>query len=118
MSFPRNRRLLTKAEFKSVFDQPFKVTQKHLLALFKPNQKSYARLGVIVAKRVANTAVSRNRIKRAVRESFRLNQEQLTGLDIIILARQHCDTLDKTQLREGINKLWEKLLKHSQTLSP
>lgn len=109
MHFTRQQRLITKAEFKSVFDQSNKTTQRHFLALFKPNQKPYARLGLVIGKRVANTAISRNRIKRVIRESFRLNQEQLKGLDIVIIGRQQCDTLDKTKLREGIEKLWEKL---------
>ena len=118
VSFPRDHRLKTKAEFKNVFDQSYKVNQRHLLALFKPNQQTVGRIGLIVGKRVANSAVARNKIKRVIRESFRLNQKQLLGLDIIIIARQQCDTLNKAQLREGIDKLWEKLLKHSQTLLP
>lgn len=110
MHFPKDYKLVTKAEFKSTFEQSTKITQKYLLALFKPNAKPHARLGLIVGKRVAKSAVVRNRIKRVIRESFRLNQERLKGLDIIILARQQCDTLTKIQLREGIDKLWEKLL--------
>lgn len=109
LEFPRQHRLLTKAEFKFVFDQSNKVNQKHLLALFKPNQKPYARLGLVVGKRVANTAVARNKIKRIIRESFRLKQDMLKGVDIIVIARQQCDTLDKIKLREGIDRLWEQL---------
>jgi ribonuclease P protein component len=97
-----------------VFDESSKVNQKHLLALFKPNQKTYARLGLIVGKRVANKAVARNQIKRVIRESFRMTQEQLIGLDIIVIARHQCDTLDKRNLRRGIDKLWDKLLEHIQ----
>jgi ribonuclease P protein component len=118
LSFPRNHRLVSKAEFKSIFDDSLKVTQKHLLALFKPNTKSNARLGVIVGKRVANHAVARNKIKRIIRESFRANQDQLKGIDIVIIARHQCDSLDKIQLREGIETLWQKLKIQYQKLSP
>ena len=117
MRFSRDCRLVTKAEFKLVFDRSKKITQKHLLALFKPNQKLYSRIGLIVGKRVANIAVAMNQIKRVIRESFRLNQEQFKGLDIIVIARQQCDTLDKTKLREGIDRLWEKLIAHQRTSS-
>ena len=110
LNFPRQRRLTQKAEFKSVFDVSQKVSLKHLLALYKPNQKDGARIGIIVGKRVANLAATRNQIKRVVRESFRAHQDQLSGLDIIVIARQHCDSLDKTQLREGIDTLWQRLL--------
>ena len=80
-----------------------------MLVLFKANHRN-ARLGVIVGKRVAQHANVRNRIKRVVRESFRANQTLLTGYDIIVIARHQCDSLDKVQLRKGIEKLWQKLL--------
>jgi ribonuclease P protein component len=115
--FSRDQRLLTKADFKAVFDKAFKVNQRHLVALFKKNDLPYARLGLVISKRAVRKATARNRIKRIARNSFRLNQEKLVGFDIIILARQQCDTLDKTKLREGIDQLWEKLLKQSQVLS-
>lgn len=118
MHFPRQHRLVTKAEFKNIFDKSSKVNQRYFLALFKTNQKSYARLGLVIGKRVAKTAVSRNRIKRVIRESFRQNQEQFKGLDIVIIGRQQCDTLNKAKLREGIDRLWEKLLVQYQNLSP
>lgn len=118
LGFPSHYRLLSKADFKAVFDQCNKVNQKQFLALFKPNQMSYARLGIVIAKRTVNSAVARNRIRRVIRESFRLSREQLKGFDIIVLVRQNCDTLDKANLREGIDKLWEKLRIFHQKRSP
>lgn len=118
MQFPRLSRLVHKAEFQNVFDKSSKVNQKHLLALFKNNQKTYGRLGIIVGKRVAKRAVVRNKIRRVIRESFRLNQDHLKGLDIIVIARAQCDTLNNIKLREGIEELWEKLQKHFPNLLP
>ncbi len=109
LSFPRQYHLRTKSEFKSIFDKSNRISQKHLLILFKQNQKEYSRLGVIVGKRVAKKAIARNRIRRIVKESFRLNQEKLLGWDIIVIARQQCDTLNKPTLRKGIDDLWQKL---------
>lgn len=116
MHFSKHYRLLNKVDFKNVFDKSNKVSQKYLLALFKTNQLSHARIGIIVGKRVANKAVTRNQIKRVLRESFRHHQDHLKGLDIIVIARQQCDTLDKTNLRRGIDRLWEKLQEDSKKL--
>jgi ribonuclease P protein component len=113
LRFPRSFSLTAKADFNSVFDKSLKVTQRHLVLLYKPNEKSHSRLGVIVGKRVANLAVSRNRIKRVVRESFRCNQVELQGWDIIVIARQQCDTLCKHKLRKGIDDLWKKVIAQS-----
>lgn len=110
MNFPRSQRLVTKAEFKQVFDESNKIVQKYLLILLRPNEKNHARLGISVGKRVANTAIARNRIKRVIRESFRCHKHHLLGWDIVVIARQQCDKLDKAKLRKGIDSLWEKLL--------
>lgn len=48
-----------------------------------PNGLDYARLGLIVPKRVIADAVGRNRIKRLLREGFRLRQQEFPGLDIV-----------------------------------
>lgn len=79
------------------------------MILYKPNSACLARLGLVVGKRTAKSAVVRNRIKRVIRESFRNNRDRLQGVDIIVIARQHCDTLSKKKLREGIEELWDKL---------
>jgi ribonuclease P protein component len=114
LSFPRHHRLVNKSEFKSLFDLSHKVSQQHLLALYKSNKKDCARLGIIVSKRVANLAATRNLIKRVVRESFRTQQEKLKGFDIVVIARHQCGSLNRTQLREGIDKLWQKITMQSQ----
>lgn len=64
-------------------------------------------------KRAIPTAVLRNRTKRILRESFRQNKNKLLGLDVIIIPRHQCNKLSKQKLREGIDKLWEKLLMRS-----
>ena len=74
-------------------------------------------MGVIIGKKVAVQAVDRNRFKRITRESFRLNQEQLSGWDIVIIAKTQCATLTNIELRKGIEDLWKKLLKQVQTSS-
>lgn len=113
MNFPRSHKLVTTADFKSLFDKSNKVSQRCLLVLFKPNQKPHARLGLVIGKRAINSAVTRNKTKRVLRESFRQHQDKLTGFDVIVIARQHCGKLTKQKLREGIDQLWEKLLAHS-----
>ena len=114
LSFPRGLRLTTKADFQTVFDQSSKVNQKFMLVLYRANQKPHARLGMLVGKRAVSDAADRNRIKRILRESFRHCQEKLKGFDVVVIVRHQCDTLSSSQLREGIENLWEKLQTHYQ----
>ena len=107
--FPRNLRLITKKDYQSTFNHSKKISSRSLLALYRSNEKINARLGLIVSKRVAKRAVKRNQIKRLIRESFRLHQKQIGNIDIIVIAKISCDQLNKKQLREGIDNLWEKL---------
>jgi ribonuclease P protein component len=43
-----------------------------------------ARLGMLISRRHAARAVVRNRIKRCIREAFRLEQERLGPLDVLV----------------------------------
>lgn len=116
--FSRIDRLVDKGDFQSVFAKPSKVSRKYLLALFRPNQKPHARLGIIISKHRVRRAVDRNRIKRAIRESFRHHKETLKGLDIIVLIRSECTPLSSQSgnlaLRDDIDNLWRILITSSK----
>lgn len=58
----------------------------------RANALAYARLALIVPKKLVAGAVDRNRIRRLVREAFRLNQMQLQGLDCVVRLTQGGDT--------------------------
>ena len=100
-AFEKSKRLLTAQDYKAVFDAAkWKVSCKELLCLAKPNGFDTPRLGLIIAKKNVKLAVQRNRIKRVIRESFRLHQDQLPNGDLIILARQGLADLTNEELTE------------------
>lgn len=113
--FGRKYRLVTKQDFQTVFAKPYKVTRKHLLVLYCPNQQPYARLGIIISKHHVKRAVSRNRLRRVIRDSFRQQKDALKGLDIIVLVRSECTPLckksGKKALRDEVESLWPSLKK-------
>ena len=82
-AFGRNRKMRKTDEFSSVFRFRCVATGVGLDVLAAPNGLEYARLGLIVPKKVVATAVGRNRVKRLLRESFRLHQAAITGLDVV-----------------------------------
>lgn len=54
----------------------------HLYRL--PSSFDYPRLALVVPKRLAPRAVTRNRIRRLVREAFRVQQPRLGSLDCVV----------------------------------
>jgi ribonuclease P protein component len=66
------------------------------------NTTHHPRLGITVSRRVAGLAVVRNRIKRRIRESFRLVRDTLPPVDIVILANSAAATADASTLRGSL----------------
>ena len=103
--FRHSRRLLNAQDFKNVFsDAQFKSSHRYLLVLAKRNPYNEARLGVIISKKNCKRAVDRNRFKRLVRNNFRLSNNNLNTLDIIILARFGVHKIKNKELTEILTK--------------
>ncbi len=68
-----------------------------------------ARLGMAVSRRVSKLAVMRNRIRRQIRESFRLQRARLPDLDILVIARTFAATQTNAALRAELLMLWQAL---------
>lgn len=75
-----------------------------------------ARLGLAIAKKQLPRAVDRNRIKRVVRESFRLLQMQ--EHDFVVLARRDTVTATNAQLFLSLKHHWDRLLKTQSSPTP
>ncbi len=108
--FDKSLRLLKASDFKAVFDDArFKVSSPQVLFLARPNDQNSPRLGLVVSKKHAKLAVQRNRIKRIARESFRLQQHRLGGIDTIVLARAGLVQLDNEAMNQMFAQLWKQL---------
>ena len=73
------------------------------------NDQDAARLGLAVASKAAGGSVKRNRIRRVIRESFRLHQHELPAVDIVVSARSRAKDAPNSELRAGIEELWSKV---------
>lgn len=80
--FARSRRILKADEFSSAFRLRPVQRSAHFVLYVRPNQLANARLGVVVAKRFAPRAVTRNTIKRVTREIFRMSL--LPAIDCVV----------------------------------
>ncbi|MFK3799744.1 MULTISPECIES: ribonuclease P protein component [unclassified Pseudomonas] len=114
--FSREKRLLTPRHFKAVFDSPTgKVPGKNLLLLVRDNDLDHARLGLVIGKKSVKLSVERNRLKRLMRESFRLHQDKLAGVDIVVVARKGLGDIENPELIQHFGKLWKRLARSRPT---
>lgn len=74
----------------------------YFVFVFRENRLSASRLGITVSKKVGN-AVTRNRIKRVVREYFRLNRNVASDrVDVNVIARQPCGKISRELMRHDL----------------
>ena len=107
-SFRQHQRLLKSVDFQRVFDDvQLKAGSSQLLVLARfRGEMLPARLGLIIPKKHLRLSVQRNEVKRVIRESFRMHQHSLSGLDLLVLARAGIVSLNKKQQRAIVNKSW------------
>ena len=109
--FSRQQRLVQADDFGQVFAKPQRRSDKFFTILYINSDRDVGRLGLAIAKKRVRRAVDRNRIKRIIRESFRQHQSELTGKDIIVLARDHTASSDNPTLFSSLQYHWEQMLK-------
>ena len=103
----------------AVYDAKVKCVKGPLVGFSLPNALGHPRMGISISRKVG-TAVRRNRIKRLMREAFRLRDRELPrGYDLVIVVRPHVP-LKLSGYREIIdsilfksNAAWEKRLANS-----
>jgi ribonuclease P protein component len=108
-AFPPTLRLKKAAEFKAVFANPVKSSDRYFTLLATCNEHGHPRIGLAIAKKMVKRAVDRNAIKRTVRECFRLHQGMIANFDIVVLAKKDTVGAEPKLLRESLQKHWFKL---------
>lgn len=88
-SFSPDKRVRHKRDYDRVFEGKCSAAIFPLRVYARPNELPHCRLGLIVSRRVGNSVV-RNRVKRMLRESFRLLQHDLpAGYDLVVIVAAH-----------------------------
>lgn len=111
-SFSRELRLLTPSHFENVFNKAIPAVSSQITLLAKHNNLGHPRLGITISKKRVKKAHDRNRLKRAIRESFRLNQHELPKADIVVVGKSGLGEMTNAELFSLLSKLWKKLSRH------
>lgn len=108
-NFSRELRLLTPTHFEYVFSNAIPSVSPQLTLLARINTSDNPRLGITLPKKRVKHAHDRNRLKRIIRESFRLQRHTFPNIDIVVVGKSGLDKLSNQELFSLLSKLWKKL---------
>ena len=96
-------------EFRRLYNKGKNAASKCVVVYCNRNGKAENRLGITVSTKLGG-AVQRNRIRRRLKEIYRLNEPTLrTGYDIVIVARMRSRFAGWNELESAVLALFEKL---------
>lgn len=105
LRFPRWRRLRTGAEYQRVYALRQRAGDGLLLVFAAPNELGYTRVGLSVSRKQGNSVV-RHRLRRRLREAYRLEQHGLPeGLDLVLIPGREMHTAPLEAIRASLARL-------------
>ena len=100
--------MLAGADFERVYGARRRVQDACFSINYAPSPAGQARLGLSIGGKVVGNAVARNRVKRVIRDWFRL-QDGLPPLDLVVGARNAAAAAHNAQLRDSLDFLRTRL---------
>jgi len=107
--FGAELRLRSKLQFDALYASGKRIDDRFFGLRVKPNGLGHPRVGLAVAVKTAGSGVARNRLRRLVRESFRLAQHELPAVDIVVAAKFPAREAPATTLRASLATLWQRV---------
>ena len=104
-------------DFRRLYNKGKTTVNSALAVYVRPNRLSKNRLGLTVGTKVGK-AVCRNRVRRLIRESYRLQEDVLkTGYDLVIVARVKAGHMTFWQIDDALKSLFRKLGLYKESAS-
>ena len=110
-SFSNKHHIREKSEFDRVFKTNKQLKTRLGTLRYCRNNLDYPRLGLVTSKKNVRFAVSRNQLRRLVKEYFRLHQYQLCGYDVVFVAYKRAGSASKSERHQCLGQLFNMLVK-------
>lgn len=101
-SLQKSSKIIKRPDYLKIDREGSKLRTKNFIILYLRNSTSRSRFGITATKKIGG-AVQRNRVKRLIREFFRLNQHHFKGpTDFIFIAGKGSINLGYTEIRDEL----------------
>jgi ribonuclease P protein component len=107
LTLPAQKRLRRKSDFDAAYARGRRFGNGFFGVTAFWNDKGWPRLGLAVSVRTAGGGVERNRLRRIIRESFRLHQHELPSVDLVVSARNRARDALGPELHASLAELWK-----------
>jgi len=118
LTLPARLRLRRKRDFDATYARGRRMGDGFFAVTATLNDSDTPRLGLAVAVRVAGGGVGRNRLRRIIKESFRVHQHELPPVDLVVSARPPARSAKGPELHASLEALWKKVKDQCATSRP
>ncbi len=120
-TLPRHQRITRRRDFVRAYEEGRKIHARYSVVFVIANTSGRPRLGVTATRRLGN-AVTRNLMKRRVREIFRRNRVSLgldrRGCDLVVNLKHHAPDVDFQELELDLSRALARASRAFQSSSP
>jgi ribonuclease P protein component len=89
-----------------VFGSGTRASDRYFTFIALPNHLEKARLGVAVSKKALRLAAERNRVRRLIRETYRLSVARDFPLDLVVMVKHTARDVPSAVLAAALNQRW------------
>ena len=108
LKLPHSMRITKAREYARIFKQGTHTHGKFWQIISTPSDNENSSLGLAVSKKIHKRAAERNLLKRLARETFRLNQDNLKGVDLVVMTKNYTK-VDNRMLTADLQSLFSKV---------
>jgi len=104
--FRQTDRLKQAVDFDAVFSRGTRASDRYFTFIALPNHLDHSRLGIAVSKKALRQATERNRVRRLIRESYRLSVARAVPVDLVVMVKNTAKDVPASVLATALNQRW------------
>ena len=109
LSFNKKDKILKRREFLQLKRCGKKIQDRNFIVIYSDGRFEKNRIGITVSKKIGN-AVKRNKIKRLIREHFRVNRDKIAEfMDINVIAKKKAGEISADMVFKSLNAIFKKI---------